>query len=111
LYEVMGLTVQVRNKLTDNMRAKGHTQGAPKADTLAIDYAIIEATGKGMEKELAVLKALKVIAMVNTRFGLFYNTYLDFIHWSTNRIHSTHRQCHANTRRASSASPKLIGIH
>ena len=37
LYETMGLTVQVRNKLTDNMRAKGHTQGAPKADTLAID--------------------------------------------------------------------------
>ena len=110
LYETMGLTVQVRNKLTDNMRAKGHTQGAPKADTLAIDYAIIEATERGMEKELAVLNALKVITMVNTRFGLFYNTYLDFIHWSTNRIHSTHRQCHANTRRASSASPNMQQI-
>ena len=105
LYETMGLTVQVRNKLTDNMRAKGHTQGAPKADTLAIDYAVIEADERGMEKELAVLKALKVITMVNTRFGLYYNTYLDFIHWNTNRIHSTHRQCHANTRRASSAMP------
>ena len=105
LYDTMGLTVQVRNKLTDNMRAKGHTQGAPKADTLAIDYAIIEAKDKGMVAELEVLNALKVIAMVNTRFGLFYNTYLDFIHWSTNKIHSSHRQCHANTRRASSASP------
>ena len=107
LYDTMGLTVQVRNKLTDNMRAKGHTQGAPKADTLAIDYAIIEAKEKGMVAELEVLNALKVIAMVNTRFGLFYNTYLDFIHWSTNKIHSSHRQCHANTRRASSAAPNL----
>lgn len=111
LYDTMGLTVQVRNKLTDNMRAKGHTQGAPKADSLAIDYAIIEAKDKGMVAELEVLNALKIIAMINTRFGLFYNTYLDFIHWSTNRIHSSHRQCHANTRRASSASPKHIGIH
>ena len=107
LYDTMGLTVQVRNKLTDNMRAKGHTQGAPKADTLAIDYAIIEAKDKGMVAELEVLNALKVIAMVNTRFGLFYNTYLDFIHWSTNKIHSSHRQCHANTRRASSAAPNM----
>ncbi len=105
LYEVMGAEVKVRNKVTPVMRQKGIRIGNPKADTLAIDYAVIEAKKKGATEQLAVLNSLKLITMVNTRNGLFYNPYPGFIHWKTGKIHSSHRQCHANTRRASAASP------
>jgi hypothetical protein len=107
LYEAMGMTVKVRNKATQKMRDMGQKQGTPKADTLAVDYAVMEATEKGMSRELEVLKALKLITMVNTRNGLFYKPYPGFVHWETGKVHSSHRQCHANTRRGSSASPNM----
>lgn len=109
LYEVMGMTVKVRNKPTAIMKAKGIREGNPKADALAVAYAIAEATMKGEEKaeELKVLKALQLITTVNTRNGLFYATYPSFVNWHSGKVHSSHRQCHANTRRASSAEPKL----
>lgn len=41
MYDVMGLTIKVRNKPTDIMRANGQ-QGSPKTDSLAIAYALRE---------------------------------------------------------------------
>lgn len=105
LYETIGATVKVRNKVTPAMRRAGIREGNPKADALAVDYAIIEATTNGNEKVKAVLSALKLIVMVNTREALFYRPYPNFIHWLTGKVHSTHRQCSANTRRASAAEP------
>lgn len=107
LYEVMGMSIKVRNKPTAIMKAKGIREGNPKADSLAIDYAIMEAKEKGLEAEEKVLMSLKLINMVNTRLGLFYKPYPDFVHWKSGKVHSSHRQCHANTRRASSAEPNM----
>lgn len=100
-YEVMGLPVRVFNKPTDTMRAQGLKLGSPKTDNLAIAYALKECT----EEQAAVLKALQVIKMVQTRHSLYYDTYPHFIHWKTGRVHSEHNQCATNTRRASSSSP------
>lgn len=109
LYEAMGMTVRVRNKATKKMRDMGQKQGTPKADALAVAYAIAEATkaGEAKARELEVLKALQLITTVNTRNSLFYATYPGFVHWETGKVHSSHRQCHANTRRASSAAPNM----
>lgn len=109
LYEVMGMTIKVRNKPTAIMKAKGIREGNPKADALAVAYAISEATlaGESKAEELKVLKALQLITTVNTRNGLFYATYPNFVNWHSGKVHSSHRQCHANTRRASSAEPNM----
>lgn len=101
LYGVMGLPIRIYNKPTPKMRKEGLKQGAPMTNSLAIKYAMLDATPEQVE----VLKAIQLIQMVKTRRGLYYTTYPNFIHWKTGRIHSYHRQCATNTRRASSAAP------
>lgn len=100
LYEVMGLPVRVRNKPTKLMRSRGEL-GSPKGDSLAIEYALREAT----PEQKAVLESLKLMQMVTTRRNLFYKKYPYFIHWKTGRIHPSHNQCQTNTRRASESKP------
>jgi len=100
LYEVMKLPVRVRNKPTEKMRKEGKS-GNPKADALAIEYALREADDEQRE----VLQGLKLMQMVKTRRGLYYLKYPYFIHWLTGRIHPSHNQSHTNTRRASEAKP------
>jgi len=75
----------------------------PSTDTTAIAYALLDAP----EEEKAALEALKLIKMVQTRSGLYYETYPKLVHWKTGRIHSNHNQCGTNTRRASSSAPNL----
>lgn len=101
LYEVMQLPVRLFNKPTAKMRKEGVKQGKPMANALAIKYAIVD----GDERQRSVLEAIQLIQMVKTRRGLYYEPYPKFIHWKTGKIHSTHRQCATNTRRASSAAP------
>lgn len=101
LYEVMGLPVRVYNKATDAMKASGQGVGNPKTDNLAIAYALQDAK----EEEAEVLKALRVMQMVQTRKGLYYKPYPYFVHWKTGRVHSSHNQSSTNTRRASEAKP------
>jgi DNA polymerase I-like protein with 3'-5' exonuclease and polymerase domains/5'-3' exonuclease len=103
LYEVMALPIRVRNKATDAMRAKGIREGNPKADALAIAYAMRDAVDVQQE----VLKSMQLIQMVNTRNGLYYSKYPYFVHWKTGKIHSSHNQCATNTRRASSSAPNM----
>ncbi len=101
LYDVMKLPVRITSKPTKIMRAKGITQGNPKADALAIEYALRDAT----PEQKAVLEALKLMTMVKTRRGLYYTKYPYFVHWKTGMIHPSHNQCATNTRRASEAKP------
>lgn len=103
LYEVMKLPVRVRNKATDIMRAKGIYEGNPKADALAIQYAEQDAA----PELLPVIKALKLMGMVGTRRGLYYNTYPYFPHWKDGLVRSQHNQASTNTRRASTSKPNL----
>jgi DNA polymerase I-like protein with 3'-5' exonuclease and polymerase domains len=104
-YEVMDLPIKVFNKPTDVMRSKGIKQGTPKTDSLAVAYALQD-VGKEDER-YAVLQALQLMKMVETRRGLYYATYPFLAHWKTGRIHSSHNQCATNTRRASSSGPNL----
>jgi len=102
-YTVMGLPVRVTNKPTDNMRAAGLRVGTPKTDNLAIAYALKECT----EEQAAVLKALRLMKMVETRRGLYYEPYPKFLHWKTGKVHSSHNQSATNTRRASTSKPNV----
>lgn len=101
LYETMELPIRVRNKATAVMKAKGIKEGNPKSDSLAIAYAMRDATPEQQE----VLKSMQLMQMVKTRKGLYYSRYPYFVHWKTGRIHSSHNQCATNTRRASSSGP------
>ncbi len=103
LYEVMGLPIRVRNKATDIMRKAGIYEGNPKADALAIQYAEQDAA----PELLPVITALKLMGMVGTRRGLYYNTYPYFPHWKDGMVRSQHNQCSTNTRRASTSKPNL----
>lgn len=103
LYETMGLPVRVRNKATDIMRTKGIYEGNPKADALAIQYAEQDAP----KELLPVITALKLMGMVGTRRGLYYNTYPYFPHWKDGLVRSQHNQTSTNTRRASASKPNL----
>lgn len=103
MYTVMGLPIRVRNKVTDAARARGEREGTAKVDTLAISYALRDAT----EEQKAVLEALKLMAMVGTRRSLYYAKYPTLVHWKDGKIHSSHNQCSTNTRRASSSGPNL----
>lgn len=106
MYEVMQLPIMVRGKVTQTMRDKGIRQGNPAANTLAIEYALRD----GTEDQKKILMAIKLMRMVATRRSLYYHKYPYFVHWKTGRIHGSHLQCQTNTRRASEAKPKLIGI-
>lgn len=101
LYEVMALPIRVYNKPTAQMKAAGIKKGSAKTDNLAIAYAMLDAT----EDQKAVLDAMRVMQMVDTRRSLYYNPYPHFVHWKTGRVHSSHNQCATNTRRASSSAP------
>jgi len=102
-YETMELPVKVFNPPTDLMRAKGLREGTPKTDSLAITYALLDAEPVVAE----TLKAVRELKMVNTRYSLFYTPLPTFVHWKDGLVHSSHRQCSTNTRRASSSSPNL----
>lgn len=100
-YEVMGLEQKVFNMPTAAMKAKGIRQGTPQTNELAIKWAMREAG----DVEREALEAIRLMKMVQTRRGLYYDTYPYFVHWKTGLIHSSHNQCATNTRRASSSMP------
>lgn len=104
-YDVLELPVKVYNPPTDKMRADGNKTGTPKTDALAISYGLMDVADD--EQKVTVLKALRLMKMVQTREGLYYKPYPGFIHWKTGRVHSSHNQCATNTRRASSSMPNV----
>lgn len=100
LYETMALPIQIRNKATKAMKARGE-RGSPKTDELAIRYSMRVASPEAKE----VLDCLWLIRMIGTRRELYYTKYPYFVHWKTGRIHPSHNQCATNTRRASESKP------
>jgi len=103
LYEMLKLPIRVRNKPTDQMRAAGIKEGSPKADVLAIDWALKYDVQNVQTKEL--LQAFKLMKMVETRRKLYYKPYPLFKHWTDGKVHSSTNQCETNTRRASESGP------
>ena len=105
LYEVLALPIRVRNKVTKTMKLKGILEGSPKADALALAYAMRDAAQDA--EKLAVLKAIQLYQMIRTRRSLYYSKYPYMMHWRDGKVHSSHNQCATNTRRASSSGPNL----
>lgn len=102
LYELLGLPIRIRNKPTDDMKAKGIREGSAKTDVLAIDWAL-KFDAKPEDK--LVLESIKLMQMVETRRTLYYNKYNGMAHWKTGKLHSSLNQCEANTRRSSESGP------
>lgn len=102
-FETMGLVPKVYNKPTPTMKARGEKTGTPKTDNLAISYALQEVS----DERAAVLSAIRILKMVETRRGLYYKPYPYFVHWKTGRVHSSHNQASTVTRRASAAKPNV----
>lgn len=106
IYEVMKLPVRIRNKPTDNMRARG-VEGSPSTDDAAIRSALhFDLTDESDERR-TVLQALLKIKMYNTREGLYYKPYPTLPHWKDGKIRSGFNQCATVTRRFSSSTPNL----
>jgi DNA polymerase I-like protein with 3'-5' exonuclease and polymerase domains len=54
-----------------------------------------------------VIAALSEMQTVQTRRGLYWNTYPNFVHWKTGKVHPSLRQSATNTRRHTSARPNV----
>lgn len=109
LYEMMGLPVRWRNELTEKMALEGQTEGNPKTDHVAIEFALKFDVAERPEIK-PVLEALKDMQIVETRKGLYWKPYPYLIHWKTGRLHPQIRQTTANTERDTAADPNVQQI-
>lgn len=106
LYELLSLPVRLRGEVTENMRAGGIKEGNPKADALAMAYALKYDVPEGSEMR-PILAALSEMQIVQTRRGLYWHTYPNFVHWKTGKVHPSLRQSATNTRRWTAAKPNV----
>lgn len=104
-YEVMGLPVRLRNKLTTRQRENGLAPSA-KTDADAIEMALLRDVPKD-DPRYEILETILGIKKLQTRFTLFYNTYPTLPHWKDRKIHANLNQSSTTTRRFSSSSPNL----
>jgi len=109
LYELLSLPVRLRGEVTDNMRAGGIREGNPKANALAMAYALKYDVPEGSEVR-PILAALSEMQIVQTRRGLYWNTYPNFVHWKTGKVHPSNRQSATNTRRWTCAKPNITQV-
>ena len=109
LYELLGLPIRLRGEVTDNMRAGGIREGNPKANALAMAYALKYDVPAGSEIR-PVLAALSEMQIVQTRRGLYWNTYPNFVHWKTGKVHPSNRQSATNTRRWTCSKPNITQV-
>lgn len=132
LYQVMGLSPKVFNKLTDKERQDEEFRRAfynkRKFDDGSLDREPTEfertvwmkkASTDDSAVELALhneemsdetrgaLKAYLKVKEINTRISLFYNVYTVLPHWKTGRVHPELNQCEAATRRYSASAPNV----
>jgi DNA polymerase I-like protein with 3'-5' exonuclease and polymerase domains len=109
LYELLSLPVRLRGEVTDNMRAGGIREGNPKANALAMAYALKYDVPEGSEVR-PILAALSEMQIVQTRRGLYWNTYPNFVHWKTGKVHPSNRQSATNTRRWTCSKPNITQV-
>lgn len=131
LYEVVGITPRIYNKLTPKERQDETMSSAFRAlkrinegrkvevtpemralwikksstDDQAVDLAL--AKDELDETQRKVLGAYLKLKEVSTRIKMFYNTYKGVQHWRDGLVHSSMIQCEAITRRYSSREPNF----
>jgi len=106
LYETLQLPVRVRNKLTDQQREKGQSQGNPGTDETAIVHSIIyDVEGKPLIKELLenIIEAKSAL----TEESLFFRPYKTLPHWKDSMVHSHPGQSKTKSGRAAPSRPNL----
>jgi hypothetical protein len=106
MYEVLKLPVRIRGDVTDKMRAAGVKEGNPKANDLAMQWAIQDDLKPGT-REYDVLRGLQLMCTAHTKQKLYYTPYRNFPHWKDGLVHSTLNQCGPVTRRYSSSGPNI----
>ena len=106
LYELLSLPIRLRGEVTDNMRAGGIKEGNPKTSALAMAYALKYDLPEDSEIR-PILTALSDMQMVQTRRGLYWHTYPNFVHWKTGKVHPSLRQSATNTRRHTAGKPNV----
>lgn len=105
MYGKMGIPVRLRNKATEVMRKNGIFEDTPRTDEDAMLMAIKQGDAPG---DLApVLSALMELKSINTRRGLYWNTYPKAIHWKTGKMHPELKQCATNTLRHTSSNVNI----
>ena len=132
LYDVIGITPRVFNKLTDKQREDEEFRSAfysrrdfeegkmdrepteferkvwmskASTDDDAVEVALFR--DELSDESRDVLKAYLNIKTMRTRISLFYNAYAVIPHWKDGLVHSQFNQCQAATRRWSSSEPNL----
>lgn len=104
MYEVMGLPIRVRNKVTKTARAKGVREGSAKTDELAIEQALHY---DAIDELKPVLKAMLSMKTIETRESLFYTPYAYVLNPEDNRAHPSFNQTSTTTRRWSCSGPNF----
>ena len=109
LYELLSLPIRLRGEVTDNMRAGGIKEGNPKTSALAMAYALKYDIAPDSEIR-PIIAALSAMQTVQTRRGLYWNTYAAFIHWRTGKVHPSNRQSATNTLRWTCSKPNITQV-
>lgn len=76
-------------------------------DDTAVDFAMAFDLTDPSDPRRKVLKALRAMKTVDTRFKMFYKPYAYIKHWKDDKIHASARQCGTVTRRWSYSDPNL----
>lgn len=131
LYEVIGMTPRIYNKLTEKERANDEMREAFAAlrkindgkvvaikdewraywmkksstDDQAVDLAL--AKDDLGEVEVKVLKAYLKVKEIQTRMNMFYTAYKSAMHWRDGFVHPELNQCATVTRRYTSGNPNI----
>ena len=109
LYELLSLPIRLRGEVTDNMRAGGIKEGNPKTSALAMAYALKYDIAPDSEIR-PIIAALSAMQTVQTRRGLYWNTYAAFIHWRTGKVHPSNLQSATNTLRWTCSKPNITQV-
>ncbi len=106
LYDVCGIPVRLRGKVTPTMREKGIREGNPRTDDAAINMAVSLGDAKDEKTDVA-LKALNDLKSIQTRDSLYWSAYPLMVHWQTGKVHPSLKQSGTNTRRYSASDPNI----
>lgn len=104
MYDMLKLPIRLRNPATDIMKQAGIYEGNPKTGALAAAYAL-KYDAPDHPEITPVIHALQQMQVVETRQGLYYKPYPNFVHWQTGLVHPQIRQSSTNTRRHTGAKP------
>lgn len=111
-YGKMGLPINLRNidknKVSPNKRSVWDLEQAPSTDILAIETWMAELKEEDWRHQ--VLKKVKLLRAIKTKFGLYYKPYPRFRRPDDGRVHPGIKNCGTITKRPSGTSPNFLQL-